>query len=144
VALHVLSGHWCPSEMLRRGSHGAKELCQVAVAQAAHAHTMERLGATEAHVRQVAGGVVLHPLSARHLSGASVVANSGTAVAAIAAGGTSMGGDGIGCKKGGHMPSTSMGPAVVVAQERVLWCCTRISPASGGAGAEELAERGQV
>jgi hypothetical protein len=66
-----LSGRWCPGEMLRRDGHGVKKLCQVVAAQAAHAHTMERLGATEAHVRQVAGGVVLRRLLARRLSGAS-------------------------------------------------------------------------
>jgi hypothetical protein len=78
VALRVLSGHWCPSEMLCSDGHGAKELCQVAVAQAAHAHAVERLGTTKAHVRQVAGGVMLRPLSARRLSGASVAASSGS------------------------------------------------------------------
>jgi hypothetical protein len=63
--------------MLRSEGHGVKELCQVAAVQAAHVHAMERLGATEAHARQVAGGAVLRPLSARRLPGASVVASSG-------------------------------------------------------------------
>jgi hypothetical protein len=67
------------SEMLHRDCHGVKELCQVAAAQAAHAHIVERLGATEVHARQVAGGAVLHPLPARRLSEASMVASSGAA-----------------------------------------------------------------
>jgi hypothetical protein len=40
---------------------------------------VERLGTTEVHVRQVAGGAVLRPLSARRLSGASVGASSDAA-----------------------------------------------------------------
>jgi hypothetical protein len=82
VVMRVLSEHWCPSEMLHRDGHRVKELCQVAAAQAAHAHAVEQLDATEAHARPVAGDVVLRPLSARLLSGASVVASS-SAVAAV-------------------------------------------------------------
>jgi hypothetical protein len=80
AALRVLSEHWCLSEMLHRDGHGVKELCQVAAVQAAHAHAVERLGATEVHAQQVAGGVMLRPLSVRRLSGASVVASSGSSL----------------------------------------------------------------
>jgi hypothetical protein len=58
--------------MLRRDGHGAKKVHQVAAAQAAHAHVMGWLGATEAHVQQVACSVVLRPLSVRHLCEASL------------------------------------------------------------------------
>jgi hypothetical protein len=67
--------------MLRRDDHGVKELCEVAAAQVAHTHTVERLGAMEVHAQQVAGGAVLRPLSTRRLFGASVVASSGVAAA---------------------------------------------------------------
>jgi hypothetical protein len=53
----------------------------VAAAQVAHAHAVERLDATEAHAWQVAGSAVLRPLSARCMSGASMVASCGAATA---------------------------------------------------------------
>jgi hypothetical protein len=58
--------------MLRRDGHGAKKVRQVAAAQAAHAHVMGWLSATEAHVQQVARSAVLRPLSVRHLCEASL------------------------------------------------------------------------
>jgi hypothetical protein len=144
VALRVLSGHWCPSEMLRKDGHGVKELCQVAAVRVAHAH-------------EVVGGAVLRPLSARRMSGASVVASS-SAAAAICdrrpasgsgrrapkwwARGSVLGG-GSQCARvcrraGGEDPSRRAHPEAGVA----AWA--RITPASCGARAGELRERGRV
>jgi hypothetical protein len=80
---------------------------------------------------------------ARRAPGIAVAAAARAAMAAITAGGTSAGGDGISYKKGLHAWHKH-GPAAVVIQERVLWCCARISSVSDGAGAEELRERGRV
>jgi hypothetical protein len=118
---------------------------------------VERLGATEAHARQVAGGAMLRPLSVRHLSGASVVAGSGVAAAVCdkrPASGSGRrapkwqaqgsvlrgGGQGVRVRRcaGAEDQSGRVRPeAGVVAR-------VTIAPMSCGAGAGKLGERGRV